>query len=269
MNVSADAASRHAPSISFVTVVNDHAELGHNLLASPVKGSERHEWLILDNVANRASQDICALYCEGLRRACHDLVFFIHPDVYLPENWEADVYNGLRLLDDIDPAWGVIGAAGNLPMGSDGDVARGHWADPQHQQNCRHGPLPSEVFSLDECWLGLRKSRGIAFDSKMPGFHCYGLDLCLTARTRGARSYAIDAFIWHKFKDPAGNRIASAAESGENHATTDPGLPRRLWDQPRLHSIQMAIPLADAVDVVGVFDRSRIARTTVYAGRQC
>ena len=213
MSHPAPASEAVGESITFVTVINDFAEFHHNLGASAVRRSERHQWIEFDNIANRASSDICRLYCDGLARAEHDLVFFIHPDVYLPGPWEAQAFEGLRQVEAVDPSWGVIGAAGNLPPGFTGDQARGHWADPQQQEDCFHGPLPSEVFSLDECWLGVRKSRAVSFDRVMPGFHCYGVDLCLSARERGMRSWAIDAFIWHKFKDPKGNRIISAATS--------------------------------------------------------
>jgi hypothetical protein len=90
-------------------------------------------------------------------------------------------------------------------------VLKGHWCDPSGYY--RLLPLPHEVEALDEQWLGLRRSRGFGFDPGMPGFHCYGIDLSLTGRERGLKSYAIDAFVWHKFKDRRGRLIRMREDS--------------------------------------------------------
>jgi len=109
----------------------------------------------------------------------------------------------------------VLGAVGAVSMSRQDPAKpkelRGHWCDPHGYHRC--GPLPSEVDSLDEQWLGLRKSRGISFDPDLPGFHCYGMDISLTARHAGLRSWAVDAFVWHKFRDPQGNLIESRERS--------------------------------------------------------
>ena len=193
--------------ITFVTVVNDFAELGHNLRASPVAASTVHEWMIIDNTGNRRSDDIGKLYCEAQARAANDLVFFMHQDVYLPAAWEAQVFEAIAQLEARDPAWGVIGAVGALPFGAPKPRLRGHWADPNHPHAPFFGPLPSEVVALDELWLGIRRRRGLSFDPALPGFHCYGIDLCLTAARRGLRCYAIDAFVHHQYKNAHGARI--------------------------------------------------------------
>jgi hypothetical protein len=71
------------------------------------------------------------------------------------------------------------------------------------------------VDSLDEQWLGIRKSRGSNFDPDMPGFHCYGIDLSLATRNEGLKSYAIDAFVWHKHRDAKGSLIGRSHESAK------------------------------------------------------
>jgi len=193
--------------ITFITVVNDFAELAHNLRASPVAASPDHEWIIIDNTGNRRSGDICKLYGEAQARATNDLVFFLHQDVYLPAAWEGQVFAAIARLEERDLAWGVIGAVGALSFGAPKPWLRGHWADPYHPSAQYLGPLPCEVASLDELWLGVRRRRGLAFDSALPGFHCYGIDLCLTAASRGLRCYAVDAFVHHQYKDPHGALI--------------------------------------------------------------
>lgn len=111
----------------------------------------------------------------------------------------------------------MIGAVGAVAMGlqnPDGPKElRGHWCDPSGYH--RLGPLPAEVESLDEQWLGVRLSRGVTFDPELPGFHCYGIDLSLTARELGLRTYAIDAFVWHKYRDSDGHLIARREDSAK------------------------------------------------------
>jgi hypothetical protein len=199
--------------ISFVTVVNDFAELKHNLLASPIAGSAFHEWIVIDNTGNRLSDDICKLYCDAQARAAHDLVFFFHQDVYIPGGWERNLFRALAQLEMIDPNWGVLGAVGVLSSDASGPPMRGHWADPHQSERQFFGPLPCPVGSLDELWLGIRKRRGLSFDPELPGFHCYGIDLCLTAASQGLRCYAIDAFVAHKYRDANGAQITRTLAS--------------------------------------------------------
>jgi len=201
--------------ITFIVAVNDPRELEENLLASPVARSGSHQWILVDNQKNRKYRSISRLYAEAAAAAKHDLVFFVHQDLYLPYGWEEKLFQSLAQLERLDPQWGVLGAVGAVSMESqdpDGPkVLRGHWCDPHGYH--RLLPLPAEVEALDEQWLGMRLSRGPAFDRDLPGFHCYGIDLSLTAREAGMKSYAIDAFVWHKFRDPQGNLIACREDS--------------------------------------------------------
>ncbi len=200
--------------ITFVVAVNDEEELRNNLLSSPVARAREHEWVLVENLENQRFTSISALYEHALKRATHDLVFFIHQDAFLPLGWEARMFQSLRILEDTAPTWGVLGAVGALPPApGKSKELKGHWCDPSGYYD--KGPLPHEVQSLDEQWLGLRKSRGIHFDPELPGFHCYGLDLSMTARDQGFRSYAIDAFIWHKYKNSDGYLVARREDSSK------------------------------------------------------
>ena len=201
--------------ISFVVAVNDQPELDANLLASPVAQSPAHEWLLIDNSGNEHYESISALYEDGLERAAHDLVYFIHQDVLLPHGWERRMFAALAELERLDPNWGVLGAVGALPPSPTGapKELRGHWCDPSGYH--LEGPLPHEVESLDEQWLGVRKSRGVGFDPLLPGFHCYGIDLSLAARERGMKSYAIDAFVWHKYRESDGFIVSGRDDSAK------------------------------------------------------
>ena len=119
-----------------------------------------------------------------------------------------------RELENLDPHWGVLGAVGAISALENGDAPkelRGHWCDPNGY--FRFAPLPHEVDALDEQWLGLRKSRGVGFDPELPGVHCYGMDISLAAREQGFKSYAIDAFVWHKYRDRDGDLIQCPQDS--------------------------------------------------------
>ena len=221
--------------VTFVVAVNDWEELRVNLLSSPIARSREHEWILVENSGNNRYESISRLYAEAQQRARNDLVFFIHQDVLLPEGWEARMFEGLAGLEKLDPKWGVLGAVGALPLkpGSPKQL-RGHWCDPSGYW--RYGPLPSEVDSLDEQWLGIRKSRGVTFDTLMPGFHCYGIELSLSARDRGHKTYAIDAFVWHKHRDPSGYLISRREDSAKI---------RRRWSDEFMQEFQ---PSADYVE---------------------
>src|ERR1700728_290390 len=193
MNSRSTSADEPSEPITFVTVANDFAELEHNLLASPVATSKVHEWIVIDDVGNRLSRDICKLYGDAQDRARHDLIFFFHQDVHIPAEWERHFFQALLELEAIDSNWGVLGAVGALRGDAPGQHMRGHWVDPHRAEAQYFGPLPGDVWSLDELWLGIRKRRGLSFDPELPGFHCYGMDLSMTAASRGLRSYAIDS----------------------------------------------------------------------------
>ncbi len=201
--------------ITFIVCVNDQRELEENLLSSPVARSDRHQWILVENSGNRKSRSISRIYAETAREAQNDLVFFLHQDLYLPPGWEERLFRSLLELEFMDPRWGVIGAVGAISMErqnpSRPKELRGHWCDPHGYH--RIEPLPAEVEALDEQWIGVRASQGPTFDPDLPGFHCYGIDLSLTAREMGLKSYAIDAFVWHKFRDPQGNLIISREKS--------------------------------------------------------
>jgi hypothetical protein len=221
--------------ITFVVAVNDAEELRLNLLSSPVARSREHQWLLIDNHGNARYTSISRLYDDAMRQAQHDLVFFIHQDVLLPDGWEEQMFRSLGALEQRDASWGVLGAVGALPPipGSEKQL-RGHWCDPSGYY--RLGPLPQEVESLDEQWLGVRRSRGVGFDPDMPGFHCYGIDLSLAARERGLASYAIDAFVWHKHRERDGHLVTRREASSKI---------RRRWSDEFLAEFE---PAADYVE---------------------
>lgn len=194
--------------LTVVVVVDDPAELEQNLLRSPCLRAGPHQLVTVDNRENRAGRHMAALYEAAAADAAHDLTVFVHQDVFLPDDWDARLGAALDDLDARDPDWGVVGSAG---VALDGRAYAGHWRDPGGHR--RSEGLPVEVQVLDELWLGVRRSRGPAFDPAVPGFHCYGADLCLAAREQGRRCWAVDAFAWHKHRLPDGTLVERREQS--------------------------------------------------------
>ncbi|MCG3133786.1 MAG: hypothetical protein HMLKMBBP_01051 [Planctomycetes bacterium] len=202
--------------ITFLVAVDDPEELRRHVLSSAAFLHGGHQWLFVENRGNRAYSSISRLYRDAERKARHDLRFFVHQDVLFPPDWEDRLFAALRELDAAHPDWGVIGAAGRAPERADGTEPPniGHWSDP-HKLHRPHGPMPAEVQVLDELWLGVRASRGVRFDPDLPGFHCYGADLCNTARSLGMKSFVIDAPVVHKLFLNDGSVIRGSTESAK------------------------------------------------------
>jgi hypothetical protein len=74
------------------------------------------------------------------------------------------------------------------------------------------GSLPSEVVSLDEVCLILRKDSFLQFDDNLGGYHLYGADICLQANQSGLRCYAIDAPFEHLSAGKVDNSFWEMAE---------------------------------------------------------
>lgn len=126
-----------------------------------------------------------------------------HQDVFLPDGWWTRACAQLN-------AWrspiGVAGLVGKRRWGR----FRGHIQDPTGHK--KWGPLPCEVFTLDEHVLILPAATRLRFDTACPGFHCYGADICLEARSRGLAVVTLDAPVLHLSK---GNRDQSYFSANE------------------------------------------------------
>ena len=204
-----------AEPITFIVAVDDPQELRRHVLVSDCYRHGGHQWLFVENRRNRAYRSISRLYVDAARRARHDLRFHVHQDVFFPPDWEERLYAALADLETRDPGRGVIGAAGRAPAAGDGseppDV--GPWSGPHRCHRPPREGLPVPVQVLDELWLGFRASCGLAFDPDLPGFHCYGAEICLGAREAGLRSWVVDAPVVHKLVLPDGTLIADSEQS--------------------------------------------------------
>ncbi|HOX56471.1 MAG TPA: hypothetical protein P5205_06695 [Candidatus Paceibacterota bacterium] len=173
---------------SIISAVSDEEVLNSCLLSSPdVRRAA-------DVILQTGYPSAALAYNAALEKAKTNIVMFVHQDVYLPEGWLRTAQNAVGILSKIDPDWGVLGCWGVRPSGERaGFVYDGGW------RRILGGPFEGgqEVESLDEVVLILRKSSGLRFDQQLRGFHMYGTDICLEARRRGMKCYAISAFCVH------------------------------------------------------------------------
>lgn len=97
-------------------------------------------------------------------------------------------------MDESNPNWGVVGIYGITNSG----LGVGY-AYSTGLKRFVGAPLnhPIEVRTLDEIILIIRRSSGLRFDERLPGFHLYGTDICLQAEKKGMRNYVIPCFALH------------------------------------------------------------------------
>lgn len=162
--------------------------LEKNFLMSPcLLGSHPHQILLQEDFS-------CAgvAYNDAIDKSVNDLIVFCHQDMFFPDRWISQLQDIVARLNTRDRNWGVLGCCGAT---LDGQV---HGYVYSMGAGIIGGPSdPTEVQTLDEIVLALRKSSGLRFDEKLPHFHLYGSDICLRAALRGMKSYAISAFCVH------------------------------------------------------------------------
>jgi len=173
---------------TLISATNNEAILKNCLLHSPDVRSASS--LMLQKGYTNAAE----AFNKAIAEAKTDLLIFVHQDVYLPEGWITKVQETIKVLSETDPQWGVLGVWG-ARIGSEGagfvyDGAWNHVLGNEFQGG-------REVDALDEVVLILRKSSGLRFDPQIPGFHMYGADICLEAKRRGMKCFAIAAFCIH------------------------------------------------------------------------
>jgi Glycosyltransferase like family len=177
-------------SVTFVAAVNNQTVLHNNLLRSPrLRERQGIQWLFKEGFSSAPMA-----YNQALDEAQHDLVVFIHQDVYLPEPWLDQLAASIDFLDARKIEWGVLGSFGSHPD-APGGLGRVFTTGLGSHGNAIDEPTPAET--LDEIVLVVRKSSGLRFDEKLPHYHMYGVDLCLLARSRGLGCYAIPATCVH------------------------------------------------------------------------
>jgi hypothetical protein len=161
------------------------------------------EFLYLDNSkANRF--DAFRGYNHFLHRAQGEFVILCHQDILLYDDRLEDLERCMRELDRHDPNWAVFGnAGGGLVLGS----RSLRITDPEGDHNSND--FPSEVSTLDENFIVVRRAANLSLSRDLSGYHLYGTDLCLVAKLRGYKAWVVDFNLFHKSR---GNCDASFKE---------------------------------------------------------
>jgi Glycosyltransferase like family len=173
---------------TLVSATNSQEILQNSLLSSPDVATASE--LMLQRSFNSAA----TCYNDALRRVKTDLVVFAHQDMYFPKGWIDSLRRALGLLSAIDPNWGVLGVWGDRYSG--GSPGYLYWTGVDGTAGEPFDGV-REVRTLDEVVLVIRKSSGLWFDERLPGFHMYGTDICLEARRKGKKCYIFSGFSIH------------------------------------------------------------------------
>jgi hypothetical protein len=176
---------------SVVVVYNNEQALNRILLPSLREQTVEYEYISVDNTKGTYKSAAEALNFGG-KLSTGKYILFVHQDVELgSKTWLADAEKALDTL----PCLGIAGYVGMSTEGS-------NFEEGVRFYGC--GEItgkPLEVNTLDECVLIIPKAvfTRLQFDAKMlDGWHCYGVDYCLSAQEMGLKAYVVPAFIYHR-----------------------------------------------------------------------
>lgn len=148
------------------------------------------EYLPVDNTAHAFPSAGAALN-HGARLAQHDVVAFVHQDVYI-HAFDRIAGVATALLDN---AWGVLGANG---VTHDGEIV-GRLRD-RIELVGNDSPHPTEVDSLDEVMFMVRRDVVLQYpltEDPDLAWHAYAVEYGLRLRSKGLRVGAVNLAITH------------------------------------------------------------------------
>jgi len=177
--------------ISVICVYNDEHIFTNVLNKCLPKQTAKFELISVNNTAGTFQSAAKALNHMG-RQAQGEYLMFAHQDVILPsKRWLEDTETILAGIPDL----GVAGCAGVDENGQQQGFIRDRyhlWGRPFAE--------PKAVQTLDESVLIVPHPvfKDIQFDEEnFTGWHCYGADYCLRAKSSGLGIYVIPSFIYH------------------------------------------------------------------------
>ena len=180
----------HWPNWTLIVAANNERVLQDTLLRSPEVD------VACQVLIKRGFSSAAFAYNAGLAEATSEIVVLAHQDVYFPRGWKPDLERALRWLAAKDPHWGVLGVFG---ITGDPDNRPAGYCYSTGLKRVLGAPFehPIAAQTLDELVLIVRRSSGLRFDERLPGFHLYGTDLCLQTRAAGKNCYILPAFCIH------------------------------------------------------------------------
>lgn len=140
------------------------------------------------------ARSMAQAYNSALDATTADIAVLAHQDVYLPTGWLAQASEKLADLSAAQPDWLVAGAYGIALSGQ--HVGR-VWDVTMRQELGWPDFAPTQVQSLDELVLILRRGSGYRFDPQLPHFHLYGTDVVQSAWAMGRSAWAVELPVVH------------------------------------------------------------------------
>lgn len=175
-----------------VAAVNNRETLAKCLMRSPdISGGN----LRVKTYENYSSASLALN--DGLVECSAPIVIFVHQDVYLPKLWLSKLIDQIDLVEQTSSRWSVLGVSGRENSGA---LVGRVWDTGLGREIGKGGFSPTEVVTLDELLLVLRRDSKLKFDTGLPGFHLYGADLVMQGRLRGMPAFAVDAPVVHNSK---------------------------------------------------------------------
>ena len=172
--------------IALVSLVNDDAQFDACQASLRRIADPFPEWWKVE--PNKHGWNAAQGLNHGIESVDADWVVCLHQDVLFPDDFWQRLQRALADLDDDVALAGLVGCERK-------GYFRGHIYDPNG--HCYWPSLPKRVLTLDEVLIAVRKSAGLRFNEEVPGFHCYGADICFQADARGLRTVAVDAPLVH------------------------------------------------------------------------
>jgi len=197
---------------SIITLVHDFNEyLNFCNSLKTQQGKHSIELIAIPNFNNMYT-NVGKAYNNAMDISSGKHVIFLHQDVVVPDNWLNSITKNIKQLEVEQSKWGVIGPAG---------VTLDHKAY-YYLTDASLTPLnppnkyKNEVLTLDELCLIINKQTGLRFrDERITGFHFYGADICMNAKSKGLHNFAIDAYCYHNSLD--GKKNLRSEESYKNY----------------------------------------------------
>lgn len=182
--------------LSIICHYNDRTELEEKLLKSM---TEPHQLIV-----RRGFRNITQAYIYAEQEATGDYLVFAHQDVGLPTPWLKRCEVILRELTQFDPSWGVAGVIGTWANDLGQQQYFGNVRDTfEYRQFGSTAARWHRVQTLDGMLVILRRSHDPVrrippcWDPKVPGFHGYAEDLCLSAWNAARPVYALNLYTEH------------------------------------------------------------------------
>lgn len=176
-------------SVAVIVNVNDETVLRDNLYRSPAISEHK-----VPLYEFRGQTCAGSGYNMGIELTTEEILVFAHQDVYLPSTWFLNLSSAIEWLSNKDPTWAVLGLFGICDQNK--HVGR-VWSSGLKKEFGQFFKEPIKACTIDELLIVLRRASGIRFSDKLPSFHLYATDICLSARQKGLSVYIIHAPAVH------------------------------------------------------------------------